>query len=65
MPGLDAADVQDIIDHIEQMPPAGFDVIGVFKVFGAAGWAEHLFPDNFRKPDNGVEWCAKLMAHGR
>ena len=62
LPGLDLGQVKDVVDHVEEHPPRGADVLHV----AALLVVERLDrPEHVREADDAVEWCAQLVAHRR
>ncbi len=60
--GVDFGEVQNLVDGVEQMRPALADAVEIFPlppVYRAGGAARQ----HFRKPDDGVERGAQLVAH--
>ena len=60
---LDFRNVENVVDHIQEMTAAVMDVIRVLDIAVCAERAEHLLPHDFRESDNGIKRCAQLMAH--
>ncbi len=59
--GLDAAEVQQFVDQVEQMLAARMDIAGVFLVLGHGVRAEQFRLEYFGEADDGVERGAQLM----
>jgi hypothetical protein len=61
--GLNAGEVEDVVDDPQQVLPARMDVVEVVLVFGVADRPKHFAAHQFREPENGVERGSQLMAH--
>ena len=62
--GLDATDVDDIVDEIEQVLTALVNVVGVFLVGWVVVRPEELRAHDLGEAQNGVQRRAQLMTHG-
>jgi len=60
-PGLDAGDVQDLVDEPEQVPSALQDLLHALLLPGLQ--AVHL--QDLAEPQDGVEWGTQLVTHPR
>ena len=60
---LDAADVENLVDQIEQVLAALVDVVGVFLVGRVVVRTEYLRAHDLGEAENGVERRAQLVAH--
>ena len=63
--GLDARQVEDFVDQVEQMHAGIVDVGGIFLVGRHRVRAENLALHHFGKAEDGVERRAQLVAHLR
>src|SRR5262245_65652231 len=61
--GLHLGNIEDVVDHVEEMLAAFMDEPGIFAVAGFAELAEHLATENVGKADNRVQRRAQLMTH--
>lgn len=61
LPGLDPADVEDLIDELEQVPSALADVVQAVALFG--GQLIHL--EQLGEAENGVQGRPEFVAHPR
>jgi len=62
-PGLDLRHVEDVVDHVQQVVPAGHDVVAVLLILFGAERAEHSAAHHLGESDDRVERGAQLMAH--
>ena len=63
--GLDAREVEELVDEVEQVLAGRVDVARIFLVLRHAVRAEQLRLQHFGKADDGVERRAQLVAHRR
>ena len=63
--GLDARQIEDLIDQAEQMLAGDVDVVGIFLVGRHRMRAEHLALHHFGEAENGVERRAQLVTYLR
>ena len=61
---LDAREVEDLVDEMQQMPAALQDVAGVLGILRVLHRAEHLRLHHLGETEDGVERRAQLVAHG-
>ena len=61
--GLDARQVEDLVDQVEQMLPGIVDVARIFAVGLVAHRPEHLVGHHLGEAEDGVERRPQLMAH--
>ena len=62
--GLDATDIEDLVDEIEQVLTALMDVVGIFLVGRVVVRPEDLRAHDLGEAQNGVQRRAQLMTHG-
>ena len=63
--GLDARQVEDFVDQVEQMHAGAMNVAGIILVHRHRMRAENLALHHFGKAENGVERRAQFVAHLR
>ena len=61
--GFGAADLEHVLDDMQQPPGAAEDVADIFAVLGRRQRAEHLGVHDFGKADDGVERRPQFVAH--
>src|SRR6266852_1335124 len=61
-PGLDLRQVENVVDEGQQMPPGLENVLQILRLL-VIDVTEHLFREDFREPDDGIERRAQLMGH--
>ena len=54
-PGIEPRHVQNVVDEIEQIPPAVEDVDGVFGVTGFAVHLQRMVADDLGKADDRIQ----------
>jgi hypothetical protein len=62
-PGLDAREVEDLVDQVEQMLAGTVDVADIFLVAGILDRAEHLARHHLGEAQNCIERRSQFMAH--
>lgn len=60
---LELREIENIVDHTEQMRAAVPNIICIFAVSGIAQRTEYFLQHYLEKPDHGVEWRSKLVAY--
>ncbi len=63
--GLDAGEIEDLVDQHQQMLSAGMDVGGVFLVSGYVQGPEQLGLHHFGETEDRIERRAQFVAHRR
>ena len=62
---LDAREVEDLVDEVEEVLARGVDVGDILLVVGHVERPEHLRLHHLGEAEDGVERRAQLVAHGR
>ena len=64
-PGLNLRQIEDRVDQVQQMPPRRQDIVGIIRDRRATLVLRHLFLDQLREPNDGMQRRAEFMAHIR
>jgi len=61
--GFDLRHIQDVVDHLEQIVPAGENVVAIFLILLRTQRPEHAAFHDLGKSNDGIERRAQLVAH--
>jgi len=61
--GADLGQIENVVDQLQQMLPAGVEIVGVFEIFAVADRPQDFVGDDLGKADHRIERRAQLVAH--